>query len=61
QILRQTTKSGGPIDAMRVIVRQFEDLYFGDKPAESTRYEVCQQQITAALLPLEKEDTHVGS
>ncbi|MBN2525747.1 MAG: hypothetical protein JXR76_05075 [Deltaproteobacteria bacterium] len=60
-ILRQTFKNGGPDVAMKIIVRHFEDLFFGNKSPTFERYEQVRQNVTSSLLPLEKEATHESS
>jgi hypothetical protein len=57
-ILRQNVKNGGPDAALRVIVRHFEDLFFGNRPATIDRYNACHEQVRSTLLPLQTEEPH---
>lgn len=60
-IVQQTRKNGGPVASMNVIVRHFEDLFFGNYTPSQSRFDDCFALLEKDVLPLGQGSVGVGT
>lgn len=55
EIARQTQKNGGPYKAVTILIRHFEELFFGLRTPTVMHFEECRVVVERDFLTLQKE------